>query len=69
MLIHWEWDYLKKKKISWLDENGWKACGYEVEKVENSYTLTRNPLRRFEDIDSEKENTVVNFSLKKMIKF
>lgn len=55
----------EKEKISWLDENGWKACGYEVEKVENSYTLTRNPLRRFEDIDSEKENTVEIFSLKK----
>lgn len=59
----------EKEKISWLDENGWKACGYEVKKLENSYTLTRNPLRRFEDIDSEKESTVEVFSLKKDNKF
>ena len=54
----------EKEKISWLDENGWKACGYEVKKLENSYTLTRNPLRRFEDIDSEKDNKFLEYSLK-----
>ena len=55
----------EKNKISWLDEDGWRACGYEVQKDKNNYILTRNPLRRFEDINSEEENTVEIFSLKK----
>lgn len=55
----------EKNKISWLNEEGWKACGYEVQKDENNYILTRSPLRRFEDLDLEKENTVEIFSLKK----
>lgn len=55
----------EENKISWLNEEGWKACGYEVQKDENNYILTRSPLRRFEDLDLEKENTVEIFSLKK----
>ena len=55
----------EKNKISWLNEEGWEACGYEVQKDENNYILTRSPLRRFEDLDLENENTVEIFSLKK----
>ena len=55
----------EKNKISWLDEEGWKACGYEIQKDKNNYILTRSPLRRFEDLDLEKENTVEIFPLKK----
>ena len=55
----------EKNKISWLNEEGWEACGYEVQKDENNYILTRSPLWRFEDLDLENENTVEIFSLKK----
>ncbi|MGP6381655.1 DEAD/DEAH box helicase [Yersinia bercovieri] len=43
-------------KLRWLEDIEWKACGYlfTKHKIENNidkYTLTREPLRRFEDID------------------
>ena len=43
----------ENKKLRWLDESEWKACGYLVEKTEDetSLVLKREPLRRFEDID------------------
>jgi len=39
------------KKLRWLDDDEWKACGYLVEKDEEEgrYTLKREPLRRFGD--------------------
>lgn len=43
----------ESKRYQWLDEKQWMNCGYEVSKLsENTITLTREPLRRFEDIDS-----------------
>lgn len=44
----------EKDKISWLDEEGWQACGYEVQKYEeeNKFILSRKPLRRFEDLET-----------------
>lgn len=42
-------------KLRWLEDNEWKACGYDVKKDDNNaYHLTREPLRRFEDLDSMK---------------
>ncbi|WP_069384046.1 DEAD/DEAH box helicase [Halomonas caseinilytica] len=43
----------EKKKLKWLDEDEWKACGYMVNKSGDgeSVVLKREPLRRFEDID------------------
>ncbi len=42
-------------KLRWLEDNEWKACGYNVTKIPNNfYQLTREPLRRFEDLDSMK---------------
>lgn len=41
-------------KLRWLEDNEWRACGYTFEKNGQEYELTREPLRRFEDIvDSE----------------
>jgi superfamily I DNA and RNA helicase len=39
-------------KIRWLEDDEWKKCGYIVKK-ENSrkYKLSREPLRRFEDLE------------------
>ena len=44
--------------INWLDDSAWKACGYILERddVRNNLTLSRKPLRRFEDLDAT--NTV-----------
>lgn len=43
------------KKLRWLEDAEWRACGYLVEKVNAgaTYRLKREPLRRFEDIDRE----------------
>lgn len=41
------------KKLRWLKDREWQHCGYLIEKIENSstYRLTREPLRRFEDLE------------------
>ena len=41
-------------KLRWLEDNEWKACGYELKKLTNGaekYQLSREPLRRFEDLN------------------
>jgi superfamily I DNA and RNA helicase len=45
----------EKKKLRWLEDAEWAACGYHSEKIEdgNVYRLKRDPLRRFEDVDKE----------------
>lgn len=41
----------ESKKIWWLDKENLKKCGYTVvEKCNKKYELTREPIRRFEDI-------------------
>jgi len=44
----------EKEKLQWLADEEWQSCGYIVEKdrTETLYRLSREPLRRFEDIDS-----------------
>lgn len=37
--------------LNWLTDMEWEACGYKVIR-ENNFKLTREPLRRFEDIQS-----------------
>lgn len=48
------------KKLRWLDDEEWDACGYLIEKSKKSpdYRLTREPLRRFEDIDKDSFQSV-----------
>ncbi len=46
-------------KLRWLSKEEWEACGYNVEDIQNSgYSLTREPLRRFEDIKSAQIQSV-----------
>ncbi|MCA9925370.1 MAG: DEAD/DEAH box helicase [Anaerolineales bacterium] len=47
-------------KLRWLEDKEWKACGYIVEKRNNNrqYRLKREPLRRFEDLQSEDVTSV-----------
>lgn len=42
-------------KLRWLKDDEWKACGYLLNKDEaqNVYELSREPLRRFEDLEHE----------------
>lgn len=39
------------EKLWWLDKEQWEQCGYNVKIDGRQYTLTREPLRRFEDVD------------------
>nr|WP_315247060.1 ATP-binding domain-containing protein [uncultured Albidiferax sp.] len=43
------------KKLRWLEDPEWAACGYVVEKdaAQGNYRLSREPLRRFEDVDRD----------------
>ncbi|WP_373846470.1 ATP-binding domain-containing protein, partial [Bacteroides heparinolyticus] len=41
----------EKEKLWWLDKDQWEQCGYNVKIEGKQYTLTREPLRRFEDVD------------------
>ncbi len=47
-------------KLRWLEDKEWEACGYIVNKDRKGqkYILTRKPLRRFEDLESEGINSV-----------
>lgn len=42
----------EKSKIRWLSKDEWEACGYIYSENSGNYKLGREPLRRFEDIDS-----------------
>ncbi|OEZ52337.1 hypothetical protein JAB1_01210 [Janthinobacterium sp. MP5059B] len=43
----------EQKKLRWLEDAEWAACGYIVDKNADGsiYRLKREPLRRFEDVD------------------
>ena len=43
----------EKEKLWWLDKEQWEQCGYNVKIEGKQYTLTREPLRRFEDVDPD----------------
>ena len=38
-------------KLWWLTKDEWEQCGYGVEESDGNYILTREPIRRFEDVD------------------
>lgn len=48
------------EKLRWLEDAEWKACGYLVEKEQDGalYKLSREPLRRFEDINRDNFKSV-----------
>lgn len=57
------------EKLWWLDKTEWKMSGYNVEVTvvdeTNKYLLTREPVRRFEDIDMEDVKCFSIWSYKK----
>jgi superfamily I DNA and RNA helicase len=44
----------EERKLRWLDDMQWRACGYQFNKDKDNYILKREPLRRFEDLDAQK---------------
>lgn len=46
----------EKNKLRWLGEKEWKDCGYNVEIKNKKFYLSREPLRRFEDLDENFES-------------
>lgn len=46
----------EKTKLRWLEEKEWRDCGYQVKIEKSKYHLSREPLRRFEDLDDDFES-------------
>ena len=44
--------------IRWLDDQEWQACGYIVNRDNNTFSLSRVPLRRFEDVDMSDNKSI-----------
>lgn len=45
---------LFEQKLRWLKDEEWEACGYAIQRNGKYMRLTRQPLKRFEDIDTTK---------------
>ena len=43
--------------LRWLKENEWQACGYNYNEENDRVIVSRDPLRRFEDIPNEFQST------------
>lgn len=39
--------------LRWLKDNEWAACGYNYKEADNRAIVSRDPLRRFEDLPQE----------------
>ena len=49
----------EEKKLNWFEDAEWDAFGYKIQRFsDNSIQFTREPLRRFEDIDTENFESV-----------
>jgi putative ATP-dependent helicase len=48
----------EKDKFNWFDDEGWRAFGYILERDNNELHLTREPIRRFEDVDTDNFESV-----------
>lgn len=46
----------EQNKLRWLEEKEWKDCGYLVETDKENFILSREPLRRFEDLEDDFES-------------
>ncbi|AFH46585.1 putative DNA/RNA helicase [Salmonella enterica subsp. enterica serovar Heidelberg str. CVM24388] len=46
--------------LRWLKEPEWDSCGYKYKKVGDRVHLSRDPLRRFEDIPKNHKSTAVH---------
>lgn len=46
----------EETKLRWLEEKEWKDCGYNIEIKNSKYHLSREPLKRFEDLEENFES-------------
>lgn len=44
---------LERPVVRWLNDEEWEACGYTIEKEGDIYSFSREPLRRFENLDDD----------------
>ena len=53
----------EKPQINWLSDDEWLACGYcyDRDDVNNTFSLSRKPLRRFEDLESTNTIKLYNY--------
>lgn len=49
----------EEKKLWWLSKEEWRDCGYEVQESDDKYVLTREPIRRFEDVDDDYDSVKI----------
>lgn len=49
---------LFEKRLRWLNDDEWEACGYDVKRQDGSFELHRKPLKRFEDIDMSESDGI-----------
>lgn len=52
----------ERSKLRWLEDEEWQSCGYIVNKAAGGsvYRLSREPLRRFEDIDNSVPSVIID---------
>ena len=50
----------EKTKLNWLEDTEWEASGYHIERNAGNVTLSRDSVRRFEDIE---EKQLMNMNL------
>lgn len=48
-----------EKPLRWLTDKEWEICGYNIEKENYDYILSRSPLRRFEGIETKESVKIV----------
>lgn len=46
------------KKFNWLTDKEWEASGYKIERNNRDICLYREPIRRFEDLDIDQNNSM-----------
>lgn len=49
---------LFEKKLRWLKDEEWEACGYDIKKENGFVEFHRKPLKRFEDVDIDSTNGI-----------
>lgn len=50
----------EKPVLRWLQPNEWDACGYTYQEEEGRAGISRDPLRRFEDIPADFRSTIIH---------
>lgn len=50
----------EKNKLNWLEDSEWESSGYVIEKNGSDVSLSRNSIRRFEDLEETEEVSNMN---------